>query len=297
MNRENWLGLLPLAFIFVSSAVLAAWAFAAGPFEHTISPILAELGPFEIRYYGLVYMLGFILVYFVLRHAAKKGDMALDSDGIEKFVLLLIVGVVIGARLFEVLIYNPSWYFSHPVEIVRIWNGGLSFHGGLAGVLFVTWLFSRKAGRPAFAELCDLLTIPALLMLVFGRLANFINGELYGGVSTIPWAVSFPGADGYRHPVQIYEAVCNAVSFGILFFVRSFPAARSARGVLSACFLIFYGGFRFFVEFSKDYNEYGYDTLQFGSIHVAHILCLLMAACGVYILIRVYRAARASRVR
>jgi phosphatidylglycerol:prolipoprotein diacylglycerol transferase len=289
MNRENWMALIPLAFIMASSAVLAALALAGGPYDHNINPVLVELGAIQVRYYGLVYMVGFTLVYILLRHAAKKKSLLLDGDAIEKFVLLLIAGVVIGARLFEVLIYDPSWYFSNPGEIVQIWKGGLSFHGGLAGVLFVTWLFSRKALRPGFGELCDLLTLPAMAMLAFGRVANFINGELYGGISTISWAVAFSGAEGYRHPVQLYEAVSYAISFGIMFFVHSF---RPARGVLSACFLIFYGTFRFFVEFHKDYGEYGYETLHIGRLHFAHFLCFLMVAFGVYVLFRVFRARR-----
>jgi len=286
VKRENWMALVPLALILAAGGVFALWALANGPFDHGLSPVLLDLGVLEIRYYGLVYMLAFILAYLILRSAAKNKRLALSSDDLERYILLLIAGVIIGARLFEVLIYNPSYYFTNPLEIVQVWKGGLSFHGGLAGVVFVTWLFSRKEGRPGFAELCDLLALPAMVMLAFGRIANFINGELYGGVSMIPWAVSFPDAEGYRHPVQLYEAAGNALSFGILFFIRSF---NPPRGALSGCFLVLYGGARFFMEFFKDYSEYGYATLSFGGLNVAHLLCLLMAACGAYVLFCVFR--------
>jgi phosphatidylglycerol:prolipoprotein diacylglycerol transferase len=123
-------------------------------------------------------------------------------------------------------------------------------------------------------------------MLALGGIANCVDGVVYGGVSRIPWAVSFIGAEGYRHPVQIYEAACNAVAFGILFFIRSYAPRR---GVLSGCFLLFYGGFRFIVEFYKDYYEYGYETLSLGSFNIAHLLCFIMVVCGVYVLFSVYR--------
>ena len=322
IQRERIRALLPLLCILLGAGALAIIAAATGPHKHAISPVLFEIGIFQVRYYGLVYMLGFILVYILLRCAVKKGQFAIDIDSLERFVLMLVAGVIIGSRLFEVLIYNPSYYFANPLEIVQVWKGGLSFHGGLVGVVIACWWFShpgwlrsrpkgvpvgrfrlvgrfKKASaedgaaegehrkpRPSFAELCDFLALPALLMLAFGRLANFINGELYGGPSMLPWAVAF-GFDGdYRHPVQLYESVSNAISFGILFFIRSL---RPQIGILSGCFLILYGGFRFCMEFFKDYAEYGYETLQLGAFHVAHILCFLMVACGAYIIFSVFR--------
>ncbi len=288
MERKHWLALLPLAGTLAIAALVALIAAANGPFVHDISPVLLSLGPLNIRYYGLVYMVGFLLVFYLLRRAARNKTLALGEDALERFVLLLIAGVVVGARLFEVLIYNPGHYLSNPLEILQVWKGGLSFHGGLAGVLFVTWLFSRKQGRPTFFTLTDMLVLPALAMLAFGRLANFINGELYGGVTDAAWGVSFHGAEGYRHPTQIYESFKNALSFGILYFIHSF---RPRTGVLTSAFLIAYGSFRFVIEFFKDYGEYGYKTLSLDALNVAHLLCLIMIVVGISGLVHIRRRA------
>ncbi len=288
MERKHWLALLPLAGTLAIAALVALIAAANGPFVHDISPLLFSLGPLNIRYYGLVYMVGFLLVFYLLRRAARNKTLALGEDALERFVLLLIAGVVVGARLFEVLIYNPGHYLSNPLEILQVWKGGLSFHGGLAGVLFVTWLFSRKQGRPTFFTLTDMLVLPALAMLAFGRLANFINGELYGGVTDAAWGVRFHGAEGYRHPTQIYESFKNALSFGILFFIHSF---RPRTGVLTSAFLIAYGSFRFVIEFFKDYGEYGYKTLSLDALNVAHLLCLIMIVVGISGLVHIRRRA------
>ncbi len=286
MERKNWLALLPLAGTMVLATVVALIASGNGPFIHDISPVLLSLGPLQIRYYGLVYMVGFLLVFYLLRRAARNKTLVLNEDELERFVLFLIAGVVVGARLFEVVIYNPGHYFSNPLEIFEVWKGGLSFHGGLAGVLFVTWLFSRKKGRPSFFTLTDMLVLPALAMLAFGRLANFINGELYGGVTDVAWGVRFHGAEGYRHPTQIYESFKNAFSFGILFFIHSF---KPRTGVLTSAFLIAYGSFRFVIEFFKDYGEYGYKTISIDALNVAHLLCLTMILLGVVGLVLVRR--------
>lgn len=288
MERKHWLALLPLAGTLAIAALVALIAAANGPFVHDISPVLLSLGPLNIRYYGLVYMVGFLLVFYLLRRAARNKTLALGEDALERFVLLLIAGVVVGARLFEVLIYNPGHYLSNPLEILQVWKGGLSFHGGLAGVLFVTWLFSRKQGRPTFFTLTDMLVLPALAMLAFGRLANFINGELYGGVTDAAWGVSFHGAEGYRHPTQIYESFKNALSFGILYFIHSF---KPRTGVLTSAFLIAYGSFRFVIEFFKDYGEYGYKTLSLDALNVAHLLCLIMIVVGISGLVYIRRRA------
>jgi phosphatidylglycerol:prolipoprotein diacylglycerol transferase len=273
---------------------LALIAANHGPFIHDISPVIFSLGPFQIRYYGLVYMVGFLLVFYLLRSAARKKTLALGEDDLERFVLLLIAGVVFGARLFEVIIYNPGYYLSHPLEIIQVWKGGLSFHGGLAGVLFFTWIFSRKQGRPSFFTLTDMLVLPALAMLAFGRLANFINGELYGSVTTAAWGVRFHAAEGYRHPTQIYEACKNAFAFGILFFIHSF---KPRTGVLTSAFLVAYGAFRFVIEFFKDYGEYGYKTLSLDALNVAHLLCLIMIGVGITGLILIQRRASSAAKR
>ena len=130
MNRKNWLGLLPLALVVVTGVVVGMVADAWGPFKHTVSPVMVDLGIVQVRYYGLVYMLGFILMFVMLRRAAKRGEVNLKGDDLEALVLLMIAGVVLGARLFEILIYNPGYYFSDPLAMVKVWEGGLSFPSG-----------------------------------------------------------------------------------------------------------------------------------------------------------------------
>ncbi len=217
-------------------------------FEHTINPVLLELGPLQVRWYGVMWALSFLFVYWYVRRSARRNIIRMTDNDVDWLMVWLVAGVIIGARLFEVLVWEPAYYFANPGEIIAIWHGGLSFHGGLLGGLVAGYLFARKR-KINFLELCDICIIPIALGQALGRIGNFINGELYGRIADVPWAVKFPGAEGYRHPSQLYEAAYNVVIFLVLL---SIGQKRMARGSLFALFLILYSVFRFITEYFRE---------------------------------------------
>ncbi len=238
-------------------------------FINNINPVLFTIGPFAIKYYGLVYALGFILAYVLLRYAVKKGRIKLTYDAIDSYLLWLIVGVVVGARLFEIIFYEPSYYFSHPLAMFMIWNGGMSFHGGLAGVILVTYLYSRKY-HITFYDLADVIALPAALALAIGRIANYTNSELVGTITDpakTPWCVVFQRVDQYcRHPSQLYESITHLFTFSVLLVMRRKKSAFK-KGTISAIFLILYGALRFLSDIFRDDPRYlGISMGQFLSI-------------------------------
>lgn len=217
-------------------------------FYHNINPILVSFGPFEIRYYGIIYALGFILAYFFLRHFIRQKKLKMSEQELDTYLVYLIIGVVLGARLFEILFYNLSWYLAHPAEFIAIWHGGLSFHGGLVGAIISTWLFCKKK-QLHFLHLADYIVIPAALGLALGRIGNFLNGELPGRITAVPWAVQFPGFDGFRHPSQVYESIKNLIIFSILLV---HVKKQHKDGYLFGLFLFWYGLLRFLIEFVRE---------------------------------------------
>jgi phosphatidylglycerol---prolipoprotein diacylglyceryl transferase len=231
-------------------------------FIHNIDPVLISIGTLEIRYYGLVYSLGFLLVYFLLRYFNDKKMINIDHEKIDTLIMYLMVGLIIGARLFEVIFWEPSYYFSDMRRILYIHQGGLSFHGGLFGVLLAGYLFCKKY-KFNFFELADIISIPAALMLAFGRIANFINGELPGRISNVSWCVKFPDYDGCRHPSQLYGAIKRFLIFFWLFFILKKK---------------FKHGFIFIVDFFRD------NTLHFGLLTMGQILSIFTISISIYFL-------------
>ena len=177
-------------------------------FYHNINPTILEIGGFEIRYYGLIFVLGFLIGYFILVYLAKERKLGLSKDDIADLLLYLIIGIVAGGRLFYILFYNLKFYLLNPLEMFALWQGGLSFHGGLVGAAIAVLFFSKKK-KVSFYELTDIIIVPAALGLAFGRIGNFLNGELYGRITNVPWAVKFKDAEGFRHPSQLYESLKN----------------------------------------------------------------------------------------
>ncbi len=188
------------------------------------NPILATIGPISIRYYGLVYALGFLFVYWWLNKEVTKQRCKLNRDQVDIYMILVILGGVLGGRLGEFLFFEPNVLVSNPAEILKIWHGGMSIHGGIIGFVLVTYFFAKKHNIH-FYDLSDKIVIPASLVLVFGRIANFINGELLGTVTTLPWAVNWFGEKTTsgtfvgRHPSTIYESIKNFAVFLTLFFI------------------------------------------------------------------------------
>lgn len=246
-------------------------------FIHNISPILLQIGPLAIRWYSLVYLIGFVLAYYILVRQVKRGTILnLTRERVDSYVLYLILAIIIGARLFEILIWEPGYYFSNPGEMIAIWHGGLSFHGGLVGAAIITFWYCKKH-EIQFYDLADTLALPAALMLGFGRIANFINGELAGHISNVSWAINFRGETNtlgelvYRHPSQLYESFKNFLVFGILGFAKNF---KLPRGVLFWLFVTLYGFGRFIADLWRD------GTPVFLGLSVGQIMNLLMGIGG-----------------
>ena len=173
---------------------------------HNINPVLLELGPLQIRYYGLFYALGFVIAYFLIYYLAKRKQLPLSKDDVADLLFYEIIGIVLGARLAYVIVYNFAFYIRNPFEIFAVWHGGLSFHGGLAGGILALFMFCRKK-RIHFYDLADIIVLPVALGLALGRIGNFINGELYGRITDAPWCIDYSKnqyiadiPEGCRHP-------------------------------------------------------------------------------------------------
>ncbi len=253
-------------------------------FIHNINPVLLQIGPLAIRYYGLVYAIGFLFAYlfFIKKYKEVKN---LKKNDVENLILYLILGVIIGARLLLFVFYDPSVFWTNPLQIFKIWEGGMSFHGGLIGGILIIWWFSRKH-KINFYEITDLLTIPVAIMLGIGRIANFINGELYGTLTNVSWCFKFPAAEGCRHPSQLYEMAKN-------FFIAGFLAILKTKksfvpGVLTWIFVLMYGILRFIVNFWRE------ETRWLG-ISMGQYLCLGMIVVSVFFLIRLHKSHTKSK--
>lgn len=218
---------------------------------NNLNPVITTLGPFEIRWYGLLFALGVIIVYFLLRRLVKKKGINLNENEILDFVIHCLIGVVVGARIFSI-ISDLSYYLQNPLDAFATWHGGLAFHGGLIGAVIAGYVFCRKK-RIDFWEMADFAVIPVALALAIGRIGNFINGEFYGIKTGLPWGVYFKGVEGARHPVQIYEVFKNMLIFGILWKLKN---KKLPKGTLFWTFILSYGILRFAVENLKDLPRY-----------------------------------------
>lgn len=251
-----------------------------------IDPIALHIGAnYGIRWYALAYLAGFLGGWFYAgRLADLDADRRPNRQDIDDILPLLVLGVILGGRLGYVLFYNPAFYFEHPLQIPFIWEGGMSFHGGLLGVATVSILYARRHKFPPLA-LGDILATVAPIGLFFGRIANFVNGELYGRITTAPWGVMFPaGGDIPRHPSQLYEAVLEGLLlFWLLSRAARNPAFRRATGSLFGLFVAGYGLCRFIVEFYREPDVQVGFLLDYFSM--GQLLSLPMIAFGLYLII------------
>ncbi len=238
-------------------------------FYNDINPVFLDVGPFSIRYYGLIFALGIVVSFLMLRHLAQKRQLPLGSRDFDEFLLFSTLGVVIGARLGSVL-SSLGYYLDNPAQIIAVWNGGMAFHGGFLGLVAVGFFFASKK-KISFYDIADLVVIPASLALALGRIANFINGEFYGTVTGLPWGVKFAGVDGFRHPVQLYEAVKNILIFAVLWQLKD---KKLPKGFLFWAFVFMYGIIRFFLEFLKEVPEFAF-SLTWGQVW-----CIPMVVVG-----------------
>ena len=256
-------------------------------FFHNLNPALFELGPFEIRYYCLFYAFGFVIAYLMLPHLAKIKKINLSKDDAADFILYLLIGVVLGARLAYIIFYNPLFYSNNPTEIIKLWHGGLSFHGGFLGAMIAAYCFCRKK-KIEFYDIADITVVPVALALALGRVGNFINAELYGRITDVSWCVDYSKnvyisdiPSGCRHPSQIYESIKNLTIFAVLWFIKD---KKLPKGFLFWSFVAMYGLLRTFVEFFRQPDEQ--IGFIFNYFTMGQLLSFPLFLIGVYMLFR-----------
>lgn len=249
------------------------------------SPDLFSIGPFAVRWYGFMYVLGFVSAWILGRYRAVKSGV-FTRPQFDEVLTYGILGVVLGGRLGYVLFYQPAYFLENPLEIFKMWHGGMSFHGGLLGVILGQWLAGRRYGK-TFFETMDFMAPLVPPGLFFGRIGNFINAELWGRTTDVPWGMVFPGAGPLpRHPSQLYEAALEGLLLFIILWL--FSAKPRPRMAVSGVFALGYGLFRFFVEFFRQPDAHlGY--LAFGWLTMGMLLCLPMIVLGLTLLWLAYR--------
>ncbi len=245
-------------------------------FINNLDPVAISIFSFEIRWYSLSYIFGIILGWqYCKKKIINNNDKI--TEQFDHLLTYIVFGIIIGGRLGYVLFYNLAYYINNPLEIIFLWNGGMSFHGGLIGIITATYIFSKKNSIDQFIFL-DIISMVAPIGLFLGRISNFINSELYGRPSDILWAVKFIKIDDiYRHPSQIYEAIFEGV---VLFFLLNFTFKKyylKGAGIISSLFLIFYSLFRFIIEFTREPDfQLGFILLGFSLGQILSIVFLFV---------------------
>ena len=253
-------------------------------FINNFDPVAFSLFSLEFRWYSLAYIFGILAGWVLSKRIFIKDDSL--KEKFDDYITVIILGIIIGGRLGYVIFYNLDYYLVNPVEIFKIWNGGMSFHGGLLGVIIMSIWFAKKHNHNSYIYL-DIVSLVAPVGIFFGRIANFINSELYGKETALPWGVKFEKIDEiYRHPSQLYEAFFEGL---LLFFILIYFHKRSSAknpGFISGIFLIFYSTFRFLIEFLRIPDEQlGYVLFN---LSMGQILCLVFFVFGSYLILKKY---------
>ncbi len=248
-------------------------------------PIALQLGPLAIRWYALAYIAGFLLGLQLIKHLWKRhAPEVLTQKAYEAMLSYAVLGVILGGRLGYVLFYDIGYYLQHPIEALYVWHGGMSFHGGMIGAAVGLWLLARKYALP-YLKLMDVIAVAAPIGLFFGRIANFINGELVGRATESALGVVFYGDSIARHPSQLYEAATEGLLlFLLLYFLYRCTNLRAAGGRIAGCFLLGYGILRFLVEYVRAPDpQLG---VLFDIVTMGQLLCIPMMLAGLYLIYR-----------
>tara|TARA_B100001093_G_scaffold518344_1_gene602838 strand:+ start:2680 stop:3471 length:792 start_codon:yes stop_codon:yes gene_type:complete len=253
-------------------------------YTHNLDPVLIDFGFISIRWYSLAYVFGILIGWWygkkIISHILKSTNLKFNINDFDDLVTYLIISIIIGGRLGYTIFYNPGYYFSNPLDIVKIWEGGMSFHGALIGIIVSTYLFSVRRGIQTFF-LLDIIACVSPIGIFLGRVANFINGELIGKVTTVSWGVVFPNVDMLiRHPSQLYEAVLEGI-FLFLILNKIIFMNNYKKGTCAYLFLICYGIFRIISEFFRQPDaQLGY---LFNLFSMGTLLSLFMILFGLII--------------
>ena len=246
-------------------------------FINNFDPIAFEIMSFEVRWYSLAYILGIVVGWILCKKIfIKKSDI---NEKFDDYITYLIIGIILGGRIGYVIFYNFSYYLDNIFDIFKIWQGGMSFHGGLLGIIASSYIFAKKNNQNPFFYL-DLVSLVAPIGIFFGRLANFINSELYGTATNMPWSVIFVEVDNLsRHPSQLYEAILEGIILFLILIYFMNKGYLKKLGLISGLFLILYSLFRFFVEFFRVPDEQiGYLFLN---LTMGQIISLVFASIGI----------------
>ena len=246
-------------------------------FINNFDPVAFQIMSFEIRWYSLAYILGIVIGWTLCKKVfIKNSDI---SEKFDDYITYLIIGIILGGRVGYILFYNFSYYLDNIFDIFKIWQGGMSFHGGLLGVIASSYIFAKKNNQNPFFYL-DQVSLVAPIGIFFGRLANFINSELYGTATDMPWSVIFVEVDNLsRHPSQLYEAILEGIILFLILIYFMNKGYLKKPGLISGLFLIFYSLFRFFVEFFRVPDEQiGYLFLN---LTMGQIISLVFASIGI----------------
>lgn len=253
-----------------------------------IDPVIVTIGPISVRWYGVMYVVGFIASYFLIQKQERSKQIGLVGTVAQDLIFYLAIGLIVGGRLGYILFYeymDLTFYIKNPLELIATWRGGMSFHGGLIGCVLAGWIFARRRSIP-FPALADCTIVTAPIGLMFGRLGNFINAELLGRPSDVPWAMVFPtGGPLPRHPTQLYESFAEGLLlFLILWYLHKKPFKD---GMMVAFFMLFYGIFRFIIEFFKEPDpQIGYLLTY---LTMGQLLCLAMIAAALLLMLYLQR--------
>ncbi|MFH1289931.1 MAG: prolipoprotein diacylglyceryl transferase [Nanoarchaeota archaeon] len=249
-------------------------------FSHNISPIIFKSGNIQVTYYALVYLIGFLLVLFLFLKYSKEERINIKENQAYDLTILLVLGTLVGARIFHILFWNFSYFSSNPDKILRIWEGGLSFHGGLVGIFLATWFYCKHK-KINFWKIVDLLALLGILMGVLLRIANFINQEIVGTITNASWCFNFKYNEGCRHPVQLYAAAGRLIFFSLLLGIKQ-KLKNYKPGFIFLISIFGLGLGRFFLDFIRE------DVIHFG-LKTGQWFSLAMIVISLPILINYYR--------
>lgn len=247
-----------------------------------IDPVAFHLGPIKVYWYGIGYSVSLLLGLFYGQWLIKKKILPITNKNLDSLFIYFVVAIIIGGRLGHVIFYDLNHFLSSPINIFKTWEGGMSFHGGVIGVIIACYLFSKKHNVPFFV-ITDYLGSAVPIGIFFGRISNFINQELYGIPTDLPWGVQVRGIEGLRHPTQLYEAGLEGLLMGLILFII-YQKFHKINGYTSALFLVTYGALRFPIEFLKDMPTVA------GSFSQGHLLNIAMVIAGAFFLIRFQKA-------
>ena len=260
-----------------------------------IKPEIFSIGPFALRWYALAYIAGLIIGWQIMRRVCQQPPKVLNPQKIDDFLLWAALGVILGGRLGYVLFYKPGFFLENPLQILTLWEGGMSFHGGLVGVIVAILAFSFRNGISPFL-LSDMMAIVTPIGLFFGRLANFINGELWGRPTDVPWAMIFPrGGPMPRHPSQLYQAFFEGiVLLSVVWLVKRLTDGRRRPGLLTGTFCAGYGVARIVGESFREPDSFLGFILGSSWLTMGMLLSLPMVAFGAWLIVRAERRAAVS---